>query len=381
MKTLRLAGQLLRGHARGHLLTMVTLLLGLVGIVTVAGASTTMARTIEHQSALESGHRVTITAYLYATATPQDLQRLTAQLQRRMPERAAVAPIVRMPALAVTAPQDLVETQVVLTTSALLAVRHWPLLAGAWLDDTASLVPTGVVNRAAAGLGAGIGDVLRTDDGTGVVIRGIVEDGSRDPCVYIRLDEHADAMILSDDRAFTLTVSTAGLDAAAVRDTLTGIESIAGSALVERVERTDRLDELVAELSAATIAFLVVGTFSVLSLVVGILNIGLSRSRERAWELALRRALGMPRAALALAMVIESQVVAGIAATAAIAVSVLAHPAMVAGMATLPDTAATSYPAEAAILGLGVGALAAAVGNIAPVARMWRLPMSIIMRL
>lgn len=360
---------------------MVTLLLGLVGIVTVAGASTTMARTIEHQSALESGHRVTITAYLYATATPQDLQRLTAQLQRRMPERAAVAPIVRMPALAVTAPQDLVETQVVLTTSALLAVRHWPLLAGAWLDDTASLVPTGVVNRAAAGLGAGIGDVLRTDDGTGVVIRGIVEDGSRDPCVYIRLDEHADAMILSDDRAFTLTVSTAGLDAAAVRDTLTGIESIAGSALVERVERTDRLDELVAELSAATIAFLVVGTFSVLSLVVGILNIGLSRSRERAWELALRRALGMPRAALALAMVVESQVVAGIAATAAIAVSVLAHPAMVAAMATLPDTAATSYPAEAAILGLGVGAVAAAVGNIAPVARMWRLPMSMIMRL
>ncbi len=381
MKTLRLAGQLLRGHARGHLLTMVTLLLGLVGIVTVAGASTTMARTIEHQSALESGHRVTITAYLYATATPQDLQRLTAQLQRRMPERAAVAPIVRMPALAVTAPQDLVETQVVLTTSALLAVRHWPLLAGAWLDDTASLVPTGVVNRAAAGLGAGIGDVLRTDDGTGVVIRGIVEDGSRDPCVYIRLDEHADAMILSDDRAFTLTVSTAGLDAAAVRDTLTGIESIAGSALVERVERTDRLDELVAELSAATIAFLVVGTFSVLSLVVGILNIGLSRSRERAWELALRRALGMPRPALALAMVIESQVVAGIAATAAIAVSVLAHPAMVSAMATLPDTAATSYPAEAAILGLGVGAVAAAVGNIAPVARMWRLPMSMIMRL
>ena len=381
MKTLRLAGQLLRGHGRGHLLTMVTLLLGLVGIVTVAGASTTMARTIEHQSALESGHRVTVTAYLYATATPVDLQRLTAQLQRRTPEHAAVAPVVRLPTLAVTAPQHLVETQVVLTTPALIAVRRWPVLAGAWLDDTASLVPTGVVNRAAAGLGAGIGDVLRTDDGTGVVIRGIVEDGLRDPCVYVRLEEHAGAVVLSDDRTSALTVSAPGLDAAVVREVLTGIESIAGSALVERVERTDRLDELLAELSAATIAFVVVGTFSVLSLTVGILNIGLSRSRERAWELALRRALGMPRPALALAMVIESQVVAAAAAAAAIAVSVLAHPAMVSAMATLPDTAASSYPVDAAVLGLGVGALAAAIGNIAPVARMWRLPMSMIMRL
>lgn len=133
-------------------------------------------------------------------------------------------------------------------------------------------------------------------------------------------------------------------------------------------------------MTAATIAFVVVGTFSVLSLTVGILNIGLSRSRERAWELALRRSLGMPRPALALAMVIESQVVAA-AAAAAIAVSVLAHPAMVSAMATLPDTAASSYPVDAAVLGLGVGALAAAVGNIAPVARMWRLPMSMIMRL
>lgn len=381
MKTLRLAGQLLRGHARGHLLTMVTLLLGLVGIVTVAGASTTMARTIEHQTALESGQRATVTAYLYAKTGPADLQRLTAQLQRRMPERAAVAPVVRMPTLAIAAPQDLVETQVVLTTPALLAVRHWPVLAGAWLDDTPSLVPTGVANRAAAGLGADVGDLLRMDDGTGVVIRGVVDDGSRDPCVYVRLEQHADAIVLSDERTSTLTVSGPGVDPVAVRDVLTGIESVAGSALVERVERTDRLDELNAELTAATIAFLVVGTFSVLSLTVGILNIGLSRSRERAWELALRRALGMPRPALALAMVIESQVVAGIAAAAAIAVSVLAHPAMVSAMATLPDTAASSYPGDAALLGLGVGALAAAVGNVAPVARMWRLPMSTIMRL
>jgi len=360
---------------------MVTLLLGLVGIVTVAGASTTMARTIEHQTALESGQRATVTAYLYAKTGPADLQRLTAQLQRRMPERAAVAPVVRMPTLAIAAPQDLVETQVVLTTPALLAVRHWPVLAGAWLDDTPSLVPTGVANRAAAGLGADVGDLLRMDDGTGVVIRGVVDDGSRDPCVYVRLEQHADAIVLSDERTSTLTVSGPGVDPVAVRDVLTGIESVAGSALVERVERTDRLDELNAELTAATIAFLVVGTFSVLSLTVGILNIGLSRSRERAWELALRRALGMPRPALALAMVIESQVVAGIAAAAAIAVSVLAHPAMVSAMATLPDTAASSYPGDAALLGLGVGALAAAVGNVAPVARMWRLPMSTIMRL
>lgn len=360
---------------------MVTLLLGLVGIVTVAGASTTMARTIEHQSALESGRRATIVAHLHATATPVDLQRLAAQLQRRMPERAAVAPVVRMPTLAISAPEHLVETQVVLTTPELLAVRRWPVLAGAWLDDTASLMPTGVVNRAAAGLGVGIGDLLRTDDGSGVVIRGIVDDGTRDPCVYVRLDQRTEAMTLSDDRTSSLTVAAPGLDAAAVRAILTGIESVAGSALVERVERTDRLDELIAELAAATIAFLVVGTFSVLSLTVGILNIGLSRSRERAWELALRRALGMPRTALALAMVIESQVVAGIAATAAIAVSVLAHPAMVSAMATLPGTAASSYPADAAALALGVGALAAAIGNIAPVVRMWRLPMSMIMRL
>lgn len=381
MRTLRLAGQLLRGHARGHLLTMITLLLGLAGIVTVAGASTTLTRTIEHQSSLESGHRVTVTAYLRGGATPEDLERLAAQLVRRVPEGAVVAPVVRMPTLTIREPSDLLDAQIVLTSADLQAVRRWPVLDGAWLDDEASLVSTGVVNRAAAGLGSGVGALLRTDAGTAVVVRGIIDDGSRDPVVYLRLDQHAETAALSGDRESRLAVLGSGIDPPIVRDVLAGIESIAGTALVDRVERTDRLAELEAELAASTIAFLVVGAFSVLSLTVGILNIGLARSRERAWELALRRALGMPRPLLALAMMIESQVVAGVAAGAAVIVSIVAHPAMVSAMATLPDTASTDYPVDAAALGLAVGALAAAVGNIAPVARMWRLPMAIIMRL
>lgn len=381
MKTLRLAGQLLRGHLRGHLLTVATLLLGLVGIVTVAGASTTMARTIEHQSTLERGHRVTITAYLRAPATPEDVDRLAAQLERRMPDRVAVAPIVRTPALVIAEPRQMLEAQVVLTSRDLQTVRRWPVIDGAWLDDTESLVSTGVINRAASVLDVGVGAVIHTDAGEPIVIRGIVDDGSRDPGVYLRLDQHADTAALHTDRESLLTVSHPDLDAGAARDVLSGIESIAETTLVDRVERTDTLAELAAELAATTVSFIVVGIFSVLSLTVGILNIGLSRSRERAWELSLRRAHGMPRSALAWAMVIESQAVAGVAAIAAVAVSVLAHPAMVSAMATLPDTAASSYPADAAVLGLGVGALAAAVGNIAPVARMWRLPMSTIMRL
>lgn len=378
--TLQLAVRMARGHARRHLLTLVTLALGLAGLVTIAAAATTMSRTVEYNEMLLHGRSTTVTIALKPIASATDIDRVTKQALAVSGGGTLAAPFVRSSVMTVTDPADLSGTQLILTDHNLATLRGWPVLDGSWLSTSRDQQPTAVGNRVAAAHGARPGDVVRVTGGGAVVIRGTIDDGQSDPNLYLRLDQYSPLRLFTDAFAASVMVSGPGLDASELDQRLTLIEDLSRIAPIDSITQSDTLASLQRQRTATAVVFSIVAIFSALSLAIGIINIGLATSRERALELSLRRALGFSRPRLAVAIVIESQLVAIMAAVLAAGVAAAIFPWLLSQLTTLPGAQGAPYSVEASFFGLAIGVAACLVGSCAPVVNMWRMPMSIVMR-
>ncbi len=366
------------GNRRRHLLAVMTLALGLVGLVTVAAASTTMTRAIEYQALLRDGRPVTAAVSL-TSAHPDDVTASRDRIRSMLGAAGSASLTVDDFAAQITDPADLLDAHVVFTDAELREARGWPLVAGRWLDESAATTATAVANTAAVARGAAVGARLELAGTRVVVVRGAVDDGRDDAVLYLRLDQ-AGARQWTESTAARILVTDLRLDVPRLLSQVRLADDIAGVSLVDTVQRVDSLDALRKERQATETVFVFVALFSVLALIVGIVNVGLATLRERALELSLRRALGVSRPMLAAAMVIEAQVVGLAASVVAVAASSAVYPWLLDNLTTLPGVQAASYPGEAAVGAVVVGLLSCTAGSVVPVARMWRMPMSVVMR-
>ncbi|NJQ13472.1 ABC transporter permease [Streptomyces bohaiensis] len=148
--------------------------------------------------------------------------------------------------------------------------------------------------------------------------------------------------------------------------------------LTGAIVRVDTVDDLASTLSMLRGIFFGVGAITLTVGVIGVLNIGLASLRERAEELALRRALGARRLDVAILVLAESVLSGLLGAATAIAGATGLFYALV--PALWGSAGNVGFPLSAGVAGLAAGVLAGLAGGAVPALRAARLPIATVMR-
>lgn len=271
------------------------------------------------------------------------------------------------------------------------AIRPFPVLAGSWPDPEAAAARTAHValNTAAAELVSPDQD-LRSLNSRGFLLQGtpgsapepvrvlaVVDDGDDLPRAWVPAPEvQARAGAAPQAQLQILARTPTGTGAA--RDILARATESHAVPLTGAIVRVDTVDDLASTLSMLRGIFFGVGAITLTVGVIGVLNIGLASLRERAEELALRRALGARRSDVAVLVLAESVLIGLLGAAAAIACATgLFHTL---APAVWGSAGTVSFPLSAGFAGLAAGALAGLAGGAVPALRAARLPIATVMR-
>jgi FtsX-like permease family len=219
-------------------------------------------------------------------------------------------------------------------------------------------------------------------------IIGVVDDGQQQPQAYVRTDEllnwmPADALsnpqygsgaeVLASPTA-TDFVDILRKKFAAIADPKMG----GGEVYVDTISAEDLMP---GEIKLMRWVFLGVSILVLLIGSAGILNVGLATVGERVEEFALRRAVGTPRLLLAGIVLAETLLTGLLTAVAAIG-------AGVAGLEAAsrlfgdrePMLRGVAFPWEAGVAGVAAGLIAGVLGGLVPAARAARIPIATVMR-
>ncbi|MET8762819.1 ABC transporter permease [Lentzea sp. NPDC004782] len=290
-----------------------------------------------------------------------------------------------------------IEVSMVALTGDVRPFKPFRPVSGSWLDfaSAPSLAPRIVLNEEAAkGLRQyRVPGEMTIDGATHHVtpqIVGVVQDGTIQPRVYLRLDELRTWM--------PAAAQTSELDR--FRGGGTGLEvylqpgsddlqqllkaKLAGAGIDQNqlhFQRVNSKERMQSELKILRLIFLGMAFLVLLIGVAGILNVGLATVGERVEEFALRRAVGMSRMLLA-GIVLAETLLTGLL-TAALAIGAGAAGLQVA--LTLfghrfPSLQGTTFPWEAGVAGVIAGLVAGVLGGLIPAIRAARIPIATVMR-
>ena len=358
------------------------MVVGLVGLVSVTAASDTVKATVELRALLSGGPVSTFTA----TGPEGFIGRRVAETYRTSLLRHPVYEQVAIRIDARGANFQVHETDahadVMFVSPELIAIRRFPVLEGSWLERGS--LPGIVVNRAlAATSGAEIRDGVRlTLGGRAEVIgvTGIIDDGTTAPAAYLSA-ARADLLAQTGaSSAVTLEMSGPSLDAARVRDDLARLSTLRGDGQTWSVERQDSVRNVADQVRVTQTTFLIVGGLGMLGTTLGVMNVSASALRERASEMALRRAIGARPWEIAVVLMLESQIIALVASALAIPISIASYPGIAAAFSAPYGVSPPEYPWATVWLALGVGATTALVGSLLPAIRGARVSMAQVMR-
>ncbi|MCR3751245.1 ABC transporter permease [Lentzea californiensis] len=290
-----------------------------------------------------------------------------------------------------------IEVSMVALTGDIRPFKPFRSVSGTWLDfgTAPSLAPRIVLNEEAAkGLKQyRVPGEMMIDGATHHVspqIIGVVQDGSSQPRVYMRLDElrtwmPAAAATTEVDRfrgggtqlELYLQPGTDDLQQL-IKAKLTGAGLEQNQMHFQTVNSKERMES---QLKIMRLIFLGMAFLVLLIGVAGILNVGLATVGERVEEFALRRAVGMSRLLLA-GIVLAETLLTGLL-TAALAIGAGVGGLQVALMmfgSRFPSLQGTAFPWEAGVAGVIAGLVAGVLGGLIPAIRAARIPIATVMR-
>jgi putative ABC transport system permease protein len=283
-----------------------------------------------------------------------------------------------------------IELRVVALTGDVRQFRPLQVRSGQWLDfDSAPLMAPRLVLNEAAAKGFSMYQVpaeMRFQGATANStprFTGVVDDGNSNPQAYVRSDELLNWMPVDAlaDPMFGAPEVLAAPTATDFVDTLRKKVEALGDRNTVYVNTIRVEDMMPGEIQMMRWVFLGVSILVLLIGSAGILNVGLATVGERIEEFALRRAVGTPRLLLAGIVLAETLLTGLLTAMAAIG-------AGIAGLAAAgrlfgdryPLLANVTFPWEAGVAGVAAGLIAGVLGGLVPAARAARIPIATVMR-
>lgn len=285
-----------------------------------------------------------------------------------------------------------VELRMMALTGDVRQFRPFRMESGQWVDFTGepSLAPRLVLNKEAAKafgmyrVPAEMRFLGATANSTPRFI-GVVDDGMPQPQAYVRSDEllnwmPADALSNPNYGSAEILAAPTATDFIEILEKK--YKAIAdrrmGDLYIETVRAEDMMPN---EIQLMRWVFLGVSILVLLIGSAGILNVGLATVGERIEEFALRRAVGTPRLLLAGIVLAETLLTGLLTALAAIG-------AGIAGLEAAsrlfgdrePMLQGVAFPWEAGVAGVVAGLIAGVLGGLVPAARAARIPIATVMR-
>lgn len=288
-----------------------------------------------------------------------------------------------------------IELRVLALTGDVRKFRPLRLESGQWVnfDGAPSMAPRLVLNKEAA-KAFNMYQVPAEMRFQGAIanstpqIVGVVDDGIQMPQAYVRSDEllnwmPADVLSNSNYGSAEILAAPTATDFLEILEKKVGALPNArqmggGELYVETIRAEDLMPT---EIQLMRWVFLGVSILVLLIGSAGILNVGLATVGERIEEFALRRAVGTPRLLLAGIVLAETLLTGLLTAVAAIG-------AGIAGLEAAsrlfgdrqPMLQNVAFPWEAGVAGVAAGLIAGVLGGLVPAARAARIPIATVMR-
>lgn len=374
------AWQGVKADAVKSALLILTLTLGMLGFVSVIAAERVLLDSVSQRALLTGGPSAT---YLVATSNPVDvgeLEHYTAQLGNRIGATASSLTISNQDVQLWVDDQPNLEIGIEFVSHSLIELRPLVLLAGGWFDAVDTLAPSMVVNRLAAkelrsSQSLQLGSVWSRQRAN---VIGVVEDGAFEPRAYLAV---GDAPLWPTENAsFALLFTAPHLTEELLTESARHLSDFGSSIQVSDLVRLDTIDRLSNELAATTRVLLVLGFLSLAATTLAIANMGLATARARAREYDLRQAFGASRVQIASITMLESQMLALIAALFATALSYAIYPLVVSVFDAPSGVQPPGYSLDYAVLCLVVASATALISSIAPALLSFRKDISDVMR-
>lgn len=380
MRSFIVAFQGLRGAPVRSLLVVLALTLGMLGFVAVLSADQVMRETVIQRALLTGGKEPTFEA---SVKGPKSSDQIALAVHQLSVQAGAAASGAKIDDPEVGVWMDGVRADTVKTLFVTPSLRHiqpFPLVSGEWLNDHNTLAPRVVVNEAAA-------DVLpRTntaqlgseDTQRRFVVVGVVRDAHEDPQVYANIRDYGSFTSAAPTVAVALhgaTVSESEVSASTRQ-----LSALGAPIELVSVQQTDRVSALASEVATTSRVLFVLGALSLLSTIVGIMNVGLATAKARAKEFALRRTMGASRGNIAFIVMLESQILAVSAALVAFGGSYLLFPVVVGAFNTQLGVTAPPYNPVYGVVCLAVASATALVSSFTPALLSYRRDLSSVMR-
>lgn len=388
MNTIRISLQGILGFPVRSLLSVLSLLLGIVSIVTIYSATLTIEATVT-QKALLTGGPISTFDIAESTGfnTIESTRILSGQLEEYIGQSGGVAQMATSSQVALELNGKILDAQISFTDSNLIRIRKFPVLEGVWLETIGHLRPALVINVPLKNsLENSFNDQLKivdnaTNDRDPVRIIGVIDDGNTTPYAYGSLLDLSNLLMNQENsvtNSIQLTSPHVSTDELVRR--IGEINEFSGRESVWTITRRDTVGELEGELNATRSTFFTIGFLAILTTIFAISNIGLSTIRERSSELSLRRALGAKWWQIPMIMVIEGQLIALGAAILAVPVALTLYPIIANQFGAPFGIDAPPFPWIAALVGLLVGMSTALLGSLLPATRSLKIPISSMMR-
>lgn len=379
MRTLRLAWQCARSDKVRSVLSVLALTLGILGLVTVVAANAVLAGTVRQRALMTGGDVSTFRAVVTGATTLDDLERYEQLVQVRS-GAAHVAHEVWLPDFEVR--ED--GAKPVLVDARMVSERYpeiFPLVLdeGDWGFRLPTLAPRVLLNAAASRSLTDTSFTLRSADRSfRVQVGGSVSDGATTPRVYLPLTAESDIDI--EDFDAYLVLSGPGLTKDNLQAASIELATLRSSLAFGQIERVDTVAQLEQELATTGQVLLTLGVLSVGSTLLGTVNLGLAASKTRSREFALRRVLGASRGQIAMVTLLESQIIALVAAIFAFGLSWTLFPLVVQSFRIPDGVAAPEFSPSIAALSFGISASSALLAGFVPALLSFRRDFSEVMR-
>lgn len=382
---LRIAWQGVRGFPLRNILTALSLIVGLVGLVAVFAAATTVRDAVSQTAIRVGGPEGT-----YSVTGPAGVAMLdqTGPVLSRLVDdgRASEASAsIAISDLSLRGlDRQIDHASLRLMSTRVLKLHQFGIVQGKLDLGGAALVPAIAVNtQTAEQTGAQVGrsaQIALGDTVRNARIVAIVEDGQEEARAYASIDNADLAAQLGDQAQWSYEVVAPGTTAEELGAELTRRATLAGITGAWSAQESSSLDRVRGAVAASQTGFVLVGVLGMISAILGIANVGLSALRQRSSEMALRRALGAKRGQLLLIGLLESLIVAVLASIVAIPLSMVVFGFIVASLGSQFGVGAVEYPWPIAIVAVALGCAGAMVGGVAPAIGGARVSMTRVVR-
>jgi ABC-type lipoprotein release transport system permease subunit len=380
MKTLLLAWQCAKSDRVRTVLSILALTLGILGLVTVVAASAVLADTVRQRALMAGGDVATLRAEIVGGSKASEIDRYAELLRVRAGATRFATEIWLNDFEARSDSGDSQRVDVRMVSEKYRDIFPIVLTAGDWTFGKRTVAPRAALNASAGHMLGNTRFTLLSDDGSKlrVQVAGRLADGAASPRVYLPIIQGiADNY---DSRTVYLDFSGPRLDRDRLEAASRELSSLGAQLSLGEIERIDTVSQLERELSTTSQVLLTLGALSIGSTLLGTINLGLAASKTRAREFALRRVLGASRRQIAMITLLESQIIALIAAVFAFALAWALFPVVIESFHVPEGISKPQFSPTIAALSFGVSAASALIASLAPALLSFRRDFSDVMR-